>query len=118
MNKPTTKIEKIVMRDAKNSGYDAPEEYLKDVCENGCQSGMVGGLIYYADTIKFYKKYRQEIEEMLINMMGEIGVESPAGLFGDKWDKNDPFANEEMNQNLLAWFAYEESARSLLGDDW
>lgn len=45
--------------------------------------------------------------------MSESGVDSPEEIFGDKWDKEDPLALSTMNQNLLAWFAFEETAFEL-----
>ena len=66
-----------------------------DVLHYGCQSGIVGELIYYADTVRFYKQYRQEINELLYRIMEEIGSYAPADLFGDKWDKEDPLAQDD-----------------------
>jgi hypothetical protein len=40
---------------------------------------------------------------------------APSELFGDKWDKNDPLALDTQNQNLLAWFGFEEMAFKLAG---
>jgi len=45
--------------------------------------------------------------------MMEYGVNSPANVFGNKWDNEDPFAENTNNKNLLAWFGYEETARDL-----
>ena len=33
--------------------------FLDDLMHGGCQSGMVGGLIYYSDTLKYYKNTGQ-----------------------------------------------------------
>jgi hypothetical protein len=38
-------------------------------------------------------------------------------LFGDKWDKTDPLARDSGNQNLLAWFGFEETARMIAGKE-
>ena len=35
------------------------------------------------------------------------------GLFGDKWETDDPMALATFNQNLLAWFGFEETARRM-----
>ena len=40
-------------------------------------------------------------------------VEKPMNIFGDKWDKEDPLAAEDFNQNLLAWFGFEETLRKI-----
>ena len=93
--------------------YDNKEHIFTDVLYYGCQSGTVGFLIYYSDTVKFYQKYKSEIDALLYEAMEETGLYSPSELFGDKWDKEDPLANEDYNQNLLAWFGFEETMRNI-----
>ena len=70
--------------------YDDKKHIFTDVLYYGCQSGTVGFLIYYSDTVAFYKKYKEEINELLYELMGDIGTNSMSELFGDKWDKEDP----------------------------
>ena len=41
--------------------YDDKKHIFTDVLHYGCQSGVVGELIYYSDTVRFYKQYRQAI---------------------------------------------------------
>ena len=41
--------------------YDDKKHIFTDVLHYGCQSGVVGELIYSSDTVRFYKQYRQEI---------------------------------------------------------
>ena len=89
------------------------ESYINDLLQHGCQSGMVGELIYYTDTVAFYKKYQKEIKEMLKEIMQETGFTSPKELFGEKWDDEDIFAEDDLNQNLLAWFGFEETVRKI-----
>ncbi len=90
--------------------------FMSDLQQGGCQSGMVSELIYYSDTVEFYKKYQEEINTLLAETIEEIGS-NPSDVFGDKWDKTDPLAVEEGNQNLLAWFAFEETANRLFGSN-
>ena len=66
-----------------------------------------------ADTVRFFSEHKREIGNLLGEMCEETG-EAPAGLFGDKWDKEDPLALDTYNQNLLAWFGFEEAGRRLL----
>lgn len=87
--------------------------YIEDLMQHGCISGMVGELIYYHDTVKFYEEFKTEIKAMLKEAMDESGLKSPQELFGDKWDDEDYFAEEDLNQNLLAWFGYEETVRNI-----
>lgn len=116
---PESALERNVARwaNAQAANYDMSENPLEsvfsDLFQGGCQSGMVGHLIYYKDTLAFYRKHRAEIDALLSDVMQDLGVDSPAGLFGDKWDKSDPFARDTQNRNLLAWFGFEEAARRL-----
>lgn len=93
--------------------YSDKKHIFTDVLYHGCQSGVVGFLIYYSDTVKFYEKYKTEIDTLLYELMEETGIHSPSELFGDKWDKEDPLANEDFNKNLLAWFGFEETLRKI-----
>ena len=89
---------------------------LDDLLEHGCQSGVVSGLIYYTDTVKFYDDHQVEIDNMLAATCDDLGC-SPSGLFGKKWDNTDMLARDTHNKNLLAWFGFEETARTL-SPDW
>ena len=93
--------------------YDDKTDIFKDVLHYGCQSGTVGFLIYYSDTVAFYKRYREEINELLYELMGGTGIFAMRELFGDKWDDEDPLAQDVYNQNLLAWFGFEEALRNV-----
>ena len=95
------------------SNYSDKKNIFTDVLYYGCQSGMVGSLIYYNQTTAFYKQHRYEINELLYNLMSETGLYAPKELFGKKWDEEDPLAIEDFNQNLLAWFGFEETLRSI-----
>ena len=85
---------------------------IENILKCGCESGIVGELIYYSDTLKFYKKFQHEIIDLLNNLLYSCDC-STSELFGDKWDKTDPLATEEQNQNLLAWFGFEETLRNI-----
>ena len=89
------------------------EGALEDLLAHGCESGMVGELIYYSDTYAFYEQHCKEINALLAEMLDNTGCKSPAELFGTKWDSADPLALDIQNQNLLAWFGFEEAARQL-----
>jgi hypothetical protein len=109
----TTPLEKAVQRicNAQAGDYESGVEgFLNDLMTGGCQSGMVGSLIYYRDTLKFYRRHREEIGKLLSEMVADCG-DNPLR----NWDKSDPLANDTSNQNLLAWFGFEETARNLAG---
>jgi hypothetical protein len=110
-----TPLEKHILRwiNARSADYDTGAAgVLKDLFYGGCQSGMVGHLVYYTDTVKFYKRYQTDIDAVLKDLLDSTGC-SIAELFGDKWDSDDPLARDTMNQNLLAWMGFEEGARRL-----
>ena len=93
--------------------YKDKKAIFTDVLDNGCQSGAVSSLIYYDDTVKFYKKYQDEISTLLYECLSNYGTASPKELFGDNWDEKDPLACCDYNQNLLAWFGFEETLRNI-----
>lgn len=93
--------------------YDDKTNIFRDVLNYGCQSGVVGELIYYSDTVAFYKRYKTEINELLSDLMDSTGLYNLAELFGRRWDTEDPLATDTHNQNLLAWFGFEEALRNI-----
>ena len=110
-----TKLEKEVCRYILDewSDYTDKKAIFTDVLYHGCQSGIVGSLIYYTDTVAFYKRHQEEINALLQETMDECGSCNPSDLFGDKWDKDDPLVLDTYNQNLLAWFGFEETMRKI-----
>jgi len=97
--------------DYSEGDVDGVPDALKSLMEHGISSGMVGHLVYYADTAKYFEKHKKEIKEMLKELSDDTGEQYPQAL--RDWDAEDPFADEEHNQNLLAWFGFEESAHRL-----
>lgn len=93
--------------------YDDKAGIFTDVLWHGCQSGVVGSLIYYSDTVRFFERHKEEIGELLHEALWECGTNDPKDLFGDKWDEEDPLALDACNQNLLAWFGFEEAMRKI-----
>jgi hypothetical protein len=89
------------------------EDFMKNTLQHGCISGTVSELIYYSDTVEFYQKYKKEINDLLLETMDQLGANSPSEVFGDKWETEDYFAEDTNNQNLLAWFGFEETVRTL-----
>lgn len=91
---------------------ESVSDFIENILNCGCASGIVGELIYYSDTLKFYKKFQYEIDNLLNDLMRDCGCDA-AGLFGKKWDETDPLARGEHNKNLLAWFGFEETLRNI-----
>ena len=92
----SNKLEKEVIEDILDCEY--PEEYLKDLLNHGCVSGMVSSLIYYKDTKAFYIKYIDEIDELREECEEMIG---------------EPLKMGYPLYNWLAWFGYEATARKI-----
>jgi hypothetical protein len=109
-----TKLEKKVINVLLDQGSSSDiENYIQDLLQHGCQSGMVSELIYYSDTTEFFQKYKKDIVNLLNETMDSTGASSPAEVFGEKWDNEDPLAEDSSNQNLLAWFGFEETVYRL-----
>jgi len=106
-------VVRILKSDMAGNGYESYESYMNHILQYGCQSGMISELIYYSDTLKWYKKYKKEIIKMLQDTMSDLGVKSPSEVFGSKWDDDDYLIEDTSNQNLLAWFSFEETVRNL-----
>ncbi len=101
--------------DREDQGYTR-KDALEELQQHGCQSGVVSHLIYYSDTVKFYEEHQEEINQMLYELLKDTGL-SPLELFGaEKWDQEDPLALDTHNQNLLAWFGFEETADRIYQD--
>ena len=106
-----TPLEKAVQRwlNSRAADYDdGVEGVLADLMHGGCVSGFVDELVLYSDTLKFYKKHQAEIGRLLSEIIEDYG-ENPLR----NWDKTDPLALDANNQNLLAWFGFEETAKIL-----
>ena len=88
------------------------EEFFEDLLQNGCASGIVSEMIYYYDTTKFYERHKEEINKMLKELKAETGFDCLGDLFKD-FDNEDPLILEQNNQNILAWYAFEETAQKI-----
>jgi len=69
--------------------------FFSDLLQHGCISGMVGSLIYYADTHKFFDTHYDAIETLRDDVETNLG--EPLIIKGDL-------------KNFLAWFSFEETA--------
>lgn len=113
--KANTSLEKACKKIILGNVYkDYVDGFFEDLLSHGCVSGMVGELIYYADTIKFFKKHKEDINELLAETLSQYGKNAtPADIFGSKFETEDALCLDTNNQNLLAWFAFEETARTI-----
>lgn len=92
------------------------KEFLKEVSEHGCISGLVSSLVYYYDTVAFYEANKCEIFQLVLEVLEESGLTSMSELFGDNFDNDDKSIKETNNQNLLCWFAFEHYSNLILND--
>lgn len=90
-------LKAAVAKEALDCGYDI-EAFFTDLLMYGCQSGMIGSLIYYHDTHQFYDAYYDEIEELRCEF--EEAFSEPLHVKGDL-------------KNWYAWMAFEETARTI-----
>ena len=85
------KFEKWVIADCLSHGTNEDiESYIYNIRQHGCVSGAVSSLIYYTDTEKTFKRFYNEILEI---------IES------EKIYCN--FEKIDFNTNDLTWLAYE-----------
>tara|TARA_Y100000034_G_C6845157_1_gene382780 strand:+ start:65 stop:502 length:438 start_codon:yes stop_codon:yes gene_type:complete len=93
--------------------YKTDEEikgFFDDLFKGGCQNGFISDLIYYKDTNKFFDDYEDEIETLISQNMEDFGIKTRP-LFINSL--NGSAENITQEKNLLSWFAFEETARSL-----
>ena len=100
-----TDLEKQVADIIANETEDNNEDikiWLNDLMQHGCQSGMIGELVYYADTHKFYDENYDDIEELRQDLEENTGEAlKPKGDL----------------KNWYAWMAFEETARNIALND-
>ena len=89
--------------------YSDKKNIFLDVMSGGCKSGVCRDLVFYEQTKRFYENYKHEINELIY----KSDYDNLADLFGSDWDQYDPLALEENNQNLLAWFGFEETITNI-----
>lgn len=91
-----------------NDNPDEIKNWLDDLNQHGCASGMVSDLIYYDDTCSFYDRHKKEISECIAIDLEECGLKSIGELLRD-YDTKDYLAESTHNKNLLAWYAFERT---------
>jgi len=90
------------------------EKRLEDIAYGGLSTGIVGSLIYYSDTVKFYELYKEDIFDLFEEKATLYGESLGAYLSGFKgFDTSDYFIRGHRNMNYCAWAAYEIIASDL-----
>ena len=105
-----------ILRDSKEyngTPYEKIMARLDDVL-HGLSTGIVGSLVYYTDTEAFFKRYRDNIYNLLGEEADNVGYTVGEYLATLKdWDSDDWLIQGTYNRNLLAWWAYETIAYQL-----
>lgn len=123
MNALEREVKNICEEESENYD-DGIRGFIKDLQEGGCSSGLVGSLIYYEDTVSFYNNFKNEIQELINDCVQEMGYDNQfdfiLSLNGAKDIIGDSsifkLQNNEQLKNLLAWFAFEETAFRMFGN--
>jgi hypothetical protein len=115
-----TKLEKAVETIINDHIEDMDEEetqnWFEDLAQHGCSSGMVRDLIHYTDTVAFYEEHQDEIDQMVADSSRDLGLQ-PIDMFNQNLvERDDPLFRGDINKNVLAWFAFEETARNLANE--
>jgi hypothetical protein len=83
------------------------EMFFQDLFNHGCISGMIGALIYFEDTKKFYIDNMDDIDDLADEMEQYTG---------------ETLKPTSPRYNWLAWFGFEETARNIYsncgGTEW
>lgn len=98
ISKEPQSLRSVVAKEALAFYQENIKTFFEDLLNYGCVSGIIGSLIYYSDTHKFYDDYYSQIEELRYDYEDSIG--QPLTIKGDL-------------KNFMAWFAFEETAYQL-----
>ena len=98
----TGTIRARVAQEAVDYNHDDPTAMFLDLMCGGCQSGIVGSLIYYCDPHEFFDRYYEDIEIIREEIEDNLG--EPVIVKGDL-------------KNFFAWLAFEETASLMAQND-
>lgn len=97
-------VRKILVDQFDGMTRDEAEGWIDDLESHGCESGMVGCLIYYRDTRKVYEDNEDEILSFLEDFE-----------FTDEIKRGDlPCVDQLVNRRV--WAAFEMAARGVFED--
>lgn len=87
--------------------HDDPDAFIDDLDAGGIAHGLVGSLVYTADTYAFFEAHYAEIDLLR---------QREGAFFGPLFEESDDLKND------MAWWAFDETARDLrdefeLGDE-
>jgi len=108
-------LEKFVFNwlNEKATDYDSGiKGVLEDLFHGGCASGFVSDLIYYSDTIAFYRDHKDDIWDLAIEQAEEVGHKNVFEMLAIL-NGTENVGGTDQFENLMAWYAFEETARRL-----
>jgi len=91
------------------------EGQIADVVLEGCVTGIVSELIYYADSCAFYEQYEGEIWDRLDQMSCDMGEASILHLIAS-FNGAKSVGSHDQFRNLLAWWSCEDVCREIIAD--
>ena len=92
------------------------EGQIADVVLEGCQTGIVSELIYYADSCAFYEKYKEEIWQRLYDSAQDCDEHQNCLHYTSTFNGGCDVASDDQFRNLLAWWACEDVCREIIAD--
>ena len=92
------------------------EGQIADVVLEGCVTGIVSELIYYADSCAFYEKYKEEIWQRLYDSAQDCDEHQNCLHYTSTFNGGCDVASDDQFRNLLAWWACEEVCREIMAD--
>ena len=78
------------------------ESVISEILTYGCESGIVGELMYYNQTEKFFNRHKDEINEMAHELSDDI--------YGNPYEIYHNF-QYGCSKNTMAWWAFEEMTK-------
>jgi hypothetical protein len=111
-------LEKEVKRMCKEYAKECDsgmEGFISELRQGGCASGLIGDLVYYEDTTKFYNNFETEIWEVLFKC-ADKEYTNPMKFIASL-SESENVGNMEQLKNLLVWFAFEETAFQLFSKE-
>ena len=100
------------LTDALDERFDDLDE-VKDVANYGCAAG-VGGFIYYNETLDFFSKHQEDIEDTLQGLLGDNYIEVLSRHTDNKVVSNPNNNIISMTQliNKMVWVIVEDYCQS------
>ena len=92
------------------------EGQIADVVLEGCVTGIVSELIYYADSCAFYEKYKEEIWQRLNDSAQDCDEHQNSLHYTSTFNGGCDVASDDQFRNLLAWWACEDVCREIIAE--